>query len=598
MGLADAEGDAEKISEAIKIHLNPIPEFRLSFEKDEDKTFVIVEVMKGQQTPYYYEGDGQLIAFMRIGNESVPATPSQLRELVLRGSGESYDSLKSGYDFGNMSFTKLKSVYKQRTGNTFENTDYESFGLIDENGNLTNAGAILADESPVRHSRLFCTRWNGLTKASGIVDALDDKEYTGSLVTLLQAGTDFVRNNSKKAWRKVDDGRIEMPDYPDRAVLEGVVNALIHRNYMEIGSEVHIDMFDDRIEIYSPGGMVSGISLEGKDLLKIPSKRRNPILADIFSRLKYMERRGSGFKKILADYEGQVEFDESKMPVFDADNDDFTLTLCYFFSEIMREQREEDIYKNQYCIIIDDPVSSFDMENRVGILSFLKHQLNKFISGNPKTKVVLLTHDLQTAYDIEKIYGEITDLCGISPRQADRNKYIKSQELINNAVREFNSSRRNEYTQLMINIYKYAKGENADYELVVGNSMRRVMEAYGSFMYKKGIEQLSTASEIKQKLEPPFGDHFENLMYRLVLHGGSHNEERVKSMVSDDFFDYISSEEKIRTAKEILVFLYTLDDQHVIEHLKRDLNGKTLNDVQTDLETWKQEILSLISLDE
>ena len=110
-------------------------------------------------------------------------------------------------------------------------------------------------------------------------------------------------------------------------MLEGVVNALIHRNYMEIGSEVHIDMFDDRIEIYSPGGMVGGISLEGKDLLKIPSKRRNPILADIFSRLKYMERRGSGFKKILADYEGQVEFDETKRPVFDADNDDFTLTL-------------------------------------------------------------------------------------------------------------------------------------------------------------------------------------------------------------------------------------------------------------------------------
>ena len=199
VGLADAEGDAEKISEAIKTHLNPIPEFKLYFEKDGEKIFVIVEVMKGQQTPYYYEGDGQLIAFMRIGNESVPATPSQLRELVLRGSGESYDSLKSRYDFDNMSFTKLKSVYKQRTGNTFEDTDYESFGLIDERGNLTNAGALLADESPVRHSRLFCTRWNGLTKASGIVDALDDKEYTGSLVTLLQAGTDFVRNNSKKA---------------------------------------------------------------------------------------------------------------------------------------------------------------------------------------------------------------------------------------------------------------------------------------------------------------------------------------------------------------------------------------------------------------
>ena len=160
--------------------------------------------------------------------------------------------------------------------------------MVDENGNLTNAGALLADESPVRHSRLFCTRWNGLTKASGIVDALDDKEYSGSLVTLLQSGTEFIRNNSKKAWRKVDDGRIDMPDYPERAVLEGLVNALIHRSYTDIGSEVHIDMFDDRIEIYSPGGMVSGISLKGKDMLKIPSKRRNPILADIFSRLKYI----------------------------------------------------------------------------------------------------------------------------------------------------------------------------------------------------------------------------------------------------------------------------------------------------------------------
>ena len=68
-------------------------------------------------------------------------------------------------------------------------------------------------------------------------------------------------------------------------------------------------------------------------------------------------------------------------------------------------------------------------------------------------------------------------------------------------------------------------------------------------------------------------------------------------MVSDDFFDYISGEEKIRTAKEILVFLYLLDEQHVLEHLKRDLNGDIIDDVRADLETWKNEIHSLISLD-
>ena len=205
----------------------------------------------------------------------------------------------------------------------------------------------------------------------------------------MQAGTDFVRNNSKKAWRKVGDGRIEMPDYPDRAVLEGVVNALIHRNYMEIGSEVHIDMFDDRIEIYSPGGMVSGISLEGKDLLKIPSKRRNPILADIFSRLKYMERRGSGFKKILADYEGQVEFDETKMPVFEADNDDFTLTLynlnygTNYATQVKQNgtqgDTQDDTQEKIIKMIEENPrVSTSDMAKRLGIgIATVKRKIKK-----------------------------------------------------------------------------------------------------------------------------------------------------------------------------------------------------------------------------
>ena len=356
VGLSDAEGDAEKISEIIKTHLNPIPEFKLSFEKDNDKTFVIVEVMKGQQTPYYYEGDGQLIAFMRIGNESVPATPSQLRELVLRGSGESYDSLKSRYDFSNMSFTKLKSVYKQRTGNTFEDTDYDSFGLIDEKSNLTNAGALLADESPVRHSRLFCTRWNGLTKASGIVDALDDKEYTGSLVTLLQDGTDFVRNNSKKAWRKVGDGRIEMPDYCERSVFEALVNALIHRDYLINGSEVHVDMFDDRLLIYSPGGMPDGTQIQGRDIDDIPSTRRNPILADIFARLGYMERQGSGLSKIRTAYENAANYQPGLEPTFRSNRVEFTVKLPNLnfkasSNEALNEAINEALNDNQKMLL-------------------------------------------------------------------------------------------------------------------------------------------------------------------------------------------------------------------------------------------------------
>ena len=182
-------------------------------------------------------------------------------------------------------------------------------------------------------------------------------------------------------------------------MLEGVVNALIHRNCLEIGSEVHIDMFDDRIEIYSPGGMVSGISLEGKNLLKIPSKRRNPILADIFSRLKYMERRGSGFKKILADYEGQVEFDETKMPVFDADNDDFTLTLYNLnYGTNYATQVNENVIENIIENVIE--ISEEKMKQLMPEYSKKKlakaYEILKMISENPNISI----DELRIALDV------------------------------------------------------------------------------------------------------------------------------------------------------------------------------------------------------
>ena len=126
---------------------------------------------------------------------------------------------------------------------------------------------------------------------------------------------------------KENDKRVELPDYPERAVMEGIVNALIHRSYTELGSEVHIDMFDDRLEIYSPGGMFGGVSIKDVDILNVPSKRRNPILADIFGRLKYMERRGSGFKKIINAYETQKNYKESLKPIFNSFNNDFILIL-------------------------------------------------------------------------------------------------------------------------------------------------------------------------------------------------------------------------------------------------------------------------------
>lgn len=328
VGLDDPEGDAEKISEAVKSRLDPIPEFKLRFHKtDDEKVLVILEVYKGDETPYYYSGDGVLEAFVRVGNESVKATATELKRLVLRGKNTSYDSQNSTYKMEDFAFSKLKERYKKWTGNSFDDKDLISFGLVNEQGELTNAGALFADESPILCSRLFCTRWNGLNKSGGSVDALDDAEYSGSVIFLIENGEAFIKRNCKMKWRKTANSREEMPEYVERSYHEALVNALAHRDYLVNGSEVHIDIYDDRMEIYSPGGMPDGSMIQDRDPLTVPSTRRNPVLADVFNRLGYMERKGSGFGKIISGYEFQINYNESKRPSFRSDRYQFTVVM-------------------------------------------------------------------------------------------------------------------------------------------------------------------------------------------------------------------------------------------------------------------------------
>ena len=328
VGLENPEGDAEKVSEAIKTRLDPIPEFKLRFYKTEEgKVLVILDVYKGDETPYYYSGDGVLEAYVRVGNESVKATATELKRLVLRGKNTSYDSQNSIYKVEDYAFSKLKERYKKWTGNSFDDKDLISFGLVNEQGDLTNAGALLADESPIRCSRLFCTRWNGLNKSGGAVDALDDAEYSGSVISLIENGEAFIKRNCKMKWRKTANSREEMPEYVERSYHEALINALAHRDYLVNGSEVHIDIYDDRMEIYSPGGMPDGSMIQDRDPLTVPSTRRNPVLADVFNRLGYMERKGSGFGKIISGYEFQINYSESKRPSFRSDRYQFTVVM-------------------------------------------------------------------------------------------------------------------------------------------------------------------------------------------------------------------------------------------------------------------------------
>ena len=96
---------------------------------------------------------------------------------------------------------------------------------------------------------------------------------------------------------------------------------------MEIGSEVHLDIFDNRIGITSPGGMVEGLPIQKRDLYHIASRRRNPYLADIFHRLQLMECSGSGIKEIMNDYKASANITDDRLPTFFSDESDFNVTF-------------------------------------------------------------------------------------------------------------------------------------------------------------------------------------------------------------------------------------------------------------------------------
>ena len=311
-GLDDVQYVCESISCKIRDYMDPLPDVEMIPQEINGHEILQLKVCAGSYTPYYYVGDGQRVAFIRIGDESLPATAEQMVRLVLKGSNKTYDSLHTDYKAEDFAFTILANTFKTRTSQEWNKKYLLSFGLVTNFGNLTNAGALFADDCPLWQSRLYCTRWDG--KAKG--DAINDAEFTGNVLMLLREAMNFVKSNTKKGWEKLPNGRKNKPEYAERAVLEAMVNHFIHRDYTVMGGEVHLDIYDDRLAVTSPGGMYNGMLIQDLDIADVSSERRNPILANVMAQLDYMEKRGSGLTRICNETQALDGYKDELKPVF------------------------------------------------------------------------------------------------------------------------------------------------------------------------------------------------------------------------------------------------------------------------------------------
>ena len=311
-GLDNVQYVCETISSKIRDYMDPLPDVEMIPHRIDNLDILQLKINTGSYTPYYYVGDGQRIAFVRIGEESLPATAEQMLRLVLKGSNKTYDSLHTDYKAEDYAFTILANTFKTRTSQEWNKKYLLSFGLVTNTGTLTHAGALFADDCPLWQSRLYCTRWDGKTKS----DAINDAEFTGNVLMLLREAMNFVKSNTKKGWEKLPNGRKNKPEYAERAVLEAMVNHFIHRDYTVMGGEVHLDIYDDRLAVTSPGGMYNGMLVQDLDIADVSSERRNPILANVMAQLDYMEKRGSGLTRICNETQALDGYKDELKPVF------------------------------------------------------------------------------------------------------------------------------------------------------------------------------------------------------------------------------------------------------------------------------------------
>ncbi|MEA4877306.1 MAG: AAA family ATPase [Aminobacterium sp.] len=236
------------------------------------------------------------------------------------------------------------------------------------------------------------------------------------------------------------------------------------------------------------------------------------------------------------------------------------LALCYFFSEIFNNFNENDIYSKPMLLVLDDPVSSFDFENKVGIHSYLKYEIVRVLKGNSSSKILLMSHDLEAIQAFSKLNRDLKTLLGCNT--------VFVSELSSQKIRNFKVEERNEYSKLLDNIYAYAKDTTSN-DLAIGNEMRRVLEAFTTFEYKTGFDQIVNDEQIMGQLDKRYyKEYFGNFVTRLVLHGESHYENRVKSGQGVGPYSFISEEEKVRTARGVLCLIYLLNPSHLAAYLK------------------------------
>ena len=353
IGVRDPRKAEEVITNALNHNLFPTLDVTIEKLDLRGSIVIVLFVPEGQDKPY----KANHITYLRIGSSSRPATYDEERRLYIECDKIQVDTLpfpKLCIEDLDMGLIRQYVARREEQSGERLNLSTEELLLnldcaVEREGRLvpTIAGVLLFHQEPqrvIKQSDVECVRFKGKDVSDYIIDR---KNYSQGLKGPLYAVVDqveqFVIKHMNLSSKIVGFGRVEHPEYPIEAIREMIVNAVVHRDYDIRGQHIRIFMFDDRIEVYTPGGLPKGISLERIRRGESQSKLRNPVIMEVFKDLgkRYVEKLGTGIRKILSAARAHGGPD----PFFDDTGTDF---LIRFFSpgeKILERGKHPDYIK-------------------------------------------------------------------------------------------------------------------------------------------------------------------------------------------------------------------------------------------------------------
>ena len=254
----------------------------------QDNKVIQIEVAEGSYKPYYLKSKGMKPAgvYVRQGTSSVQASPEQIRQMIKESDGDSYEDSRSLEQ--DLTFHAAETAF-ERYGVEFSVEKYRALG----NDIYTNLALLLSDQC---HHTIkvavfkdeFCTEFR------------DSKEFGGSVFKQFEDVVDYLALCNKTVSTIKGLVRTDKQDYPEEAIREALLNALVHRDYSFSGSII-INVNDSKMEFISLGGLLPGLSTE--DIRIGVSQPRNKKLAEVFHRLRLIESYGTGIRRIFKLYE-------------------------------------------------------------------------------------------------------------------------------------------------------------------------------------------------------------------------------------------------------------------------------------------------------